>query len=149
VQWLARRVRVESLLLEQLADKISKEENLFCSQQPAKGESLHWSFQKRIVTSEMENQELETEEDKSLASTNLIDYILWYGHCWELETNLIFMKPKSHMPHDWVLLQNIATIHRARKLARADAAIYGIMTDGRKWTFMHLTKNSRVSISLV
>ncbi|KXG50157.1 uncharacterized protein PGRI_061240 [Penicillium griseofulvum] len=149
VQWLVRRVRVESLLLEQLADKINKEGKSFCSLQPAKGESPHWSFQKRIVTSEMEDQELEMEEDTSLTSTNIIDYVLWYGHCWELETNLIVMKPKSQMPHDWVLLQNMARIHRARKLARADAAIYGIMTDGRKWTFMHLSKNSRYTIKVL
>ncbi|KAJ5199331.1 hypothetical protein N7491_000113 [Penicillium cf. griseofulvum] len=162
VQWLFCRVRVESLLLGQLADKISKEGNIFCSPRAAKGEWLHWSFQKRIVTSEMEDWEQEMEdreqemedreqemdEDKSLASTNIIDYVLWYGHCWELETNLIVMKPKSPMRQDWALLQNMARIHRARKLAGADAAIYGIMTDGLKWTFVHLTNNSRYTIKV-
>jgi hypothetical protein len=126
-------MRIESLLLALLADKIKKE-SLHAS---GSLNLPHWSFRKRIFTPEME-------DDQILASMNIIDYVLWYGHCWELETNMIVMKTKLPVPRSWALLQNMSRIHHARKLAGRDAVIYGIMTDGIKWVFIHLTHKRRV-----
>ncbi|KAJ5208834.1 hypothetical protein N7449_003213 [Penicillium cf. viridicatum] len=115
-------MRIESLLLALLADKIKKE-----SRNPHGSlDSPHWSFRKRIST-------LGMEYDKGIAPENIIDYVLWYGHCLELETNMIVMKSKSPVPQTWALLQNMASIHDARKLAERDAVIYGVITDGSKW----------------
>lgn len=126
-------MRIESLLLALLADKIKKE-----SRNPHGSlNSPHWSFRKRIST-------LGMEYDKGIAPENIIDYVLWYGHCLELETNMIVMKSKSPVPQSWALLQNMASIHDARKLAERDAVIYGVITDGSKWVFIHLTNKSRV-----
>lgn len=126
-------MRIESLLLALLADKIKKE-----SLNPhGPLNSPHWSFRKQIFT-------LGMEDDKDIAPEGIIDYVLWYGLCWELETNMIVMKSKSPVPQSWTLLQNMASIHRARKLAERDAVIYGVITDGSKWVFVHLTNKSRV-----
>lgn len=126
-------MRIESLLLALLADKSKKESlNPHGPLSPP-----HWSFRKRIST-------LGMEYGKDIAPENIIDYVLWYGHCWELETNMIVMKSKSPVPQSWTLLHNMASIHHARKLAERDAVIYGVITDGSKWVFIHLTNKSRV-----
>ena len=127
-------VRIESLLLSLLAETIKKE--LLDPHRPL--DLPHWSFRKRIFTREME-------DNKFLAPENLIDYVLWYGHCWELETNMIAMKSKSPVPQSWILLRNMSIIHHARKLAGRDAVLYGVITDGSKWVFIHLTNWGRVS----
>ncbi|KAJ5398939.1 hypothetical protein N7465_009428 [Penicillium sp. CMV-2018d] len=115
-------MRIESLLLALLADRIKKE-----SLNPHRPlNSPHWSFRKRIST-------LGMEDDKDIAPENIIDYVLWYGHCWELETNMIVMKSKSPVSQSWTLLRNMASIHQARKLGERDAVIYGAITDGSKW----------------
>ncbi|KAJ5616063.1 hypothetical protein N7537_001177 [Penicillium hordei] len=130
-------MRIESLLLALLADKIKKE-----SLDPhGPLNSPHWSFRKRIFTLGIEN-------DKGIAPENIIDYVLWYGHCWELETNMIVMKSKSPVLRGWTLLQNMASIHHARKLAERDAVIYGVITDGSKWVFIQLTNKSRYTIRI-
>lgn len=126
-------MRIESLLLALLADSIKKES--LDPHGPLK--SPHWSFRKRIFM-------LEREDDKSPAPEDIIDYVLWYGHCWELETNMIVMKSNSPVSQSWALLQNMSSIHHARKLAERDAVIYGVITDGSKWVFIHLTDKSRV-----
>ncbi|CAG8888164.1 unnamed protein product [Penicillium egyptiacum] len=131
------RVRVESLLLALLADSIKKE-----SLDPHGALTLpHWSFQKRILTRDMK-------DDKTPAPEDIIDYVLWYGHCWELESNMIVMKSDSPVPRSWTLLQNMSGIHHARKLAGRDAVIYGVITDGSKWVFIHLTNQSRYTIKV-
>ncbi|CAI7596570.1 unnamed protein product [Penicillium discolor] len=128
-------MRIESLLLALLADKIKKE-----SLNPhGPLNSPHWSFRKQIFT-------LDMEDDTDIAPDSIIDYVLWYGHCWELETNMIVMKSKSPVPESSTLLQNMASINRARKLAERDAVIYGVITDGSKWVFVHLTNKSRYTI---
>lgn len=58
---------------------------------------------------------------------------------------MIIMKSDSPVPRSWTLLQNMSDIHHARKLAGRDAVIYGVITDGLKWVFIHLTNQSRVS----
>lgn len=127
-------MRIESLLLSLLADNIKKE--LLDPHGPL--DSPHWSFRKQILT-------LDMEDDKILAPENIIDYALWYGHYRELETNMIVMKSKNPVPRSWILLQNMSSIHHARKLAERDAGIYGVITDGSKWVFIHLSNRSRVS----
>ncbi|KAJ5384636.1 hypothetical protein N7517_002547 [Penicillium concentricum] len=87
-------------------------------------------------------------DDQILAPANIIDYVLWYGHCWELETNMIVMKSKRPVHRSWTLLQNMSSIHQARKLAGRDAVIYGIITDGSKWVFMHLSNTCRYTIKV-
>ncbi|CAG7958036.1 unnamed protein product [Penicillium nalgiovense] len=130
-------VRIESLLLKLLAYNIKKE-----SLDPNGTLELpHWSFRKRILTREMK-------DDKNPAPEDIIDYVLWYGHCWELETNMIIMKSDSPVPRSWTLLQNMSDIHHARKLAGRDAVIYGVITDGLKWVFIHLTNQSRYTIKV-
>ena len=126
-------MRIESLLLALLADRIKKES--LDPHEPLN--SPHWSFRKRIST-------LGMEDDKYIAPENIIDYVLWYGHCWELETNMIVMKSKSPVSQSWTLLGNMASIHQARKLGERDAVIYGVITDGSKWVFIHLTNKGRV-----
>ncbi|KAG0159288.1 hypothetical protein PDIDSM_6810 [Penicillium digitatum] len=130
-------VRIESLLLSLLAETIKKE--LLDPHRPL--DLPHWSFRKRIFTREME-------DNKFLAPENLIDYVLWYGHCWELETNMIAMKSKSPVPQSWILLRNMSIIHHARKLAGRDAVLYGVITDGSKWVFIHLTNWGRYTIKV-
>ncbi|CAI7598175.1 unnamed protein product [Penicillium glandicola] len=130
-------MRIESLLLTLLADKIKKE-SLYPHNAVL---SPHWSFRKRILTPDMEY-------DKSPAPEDIIDYVLWYGHCFELETNMIVMKAKSPVPQSWTLLRTMSSIHHARKLAKRDAAIYGVITDGVKWVFMHLTNKSQYTIKV-
>jgi hypothetical protein len=131
-------VIIESLLLTLLADKIREglpypdwKMDLYHS------EYLHLNFQERIITPGMVDEE-------TLAPENLIDYVLWYGLKSELETNLLVMKTGSPVLESENLLRNMARIHNARKIAKRDAVINGIMTDGSKWVFMHLTNNSRV-----
>ncbi|KAJ5185247.1 hypothetical protein N7491_006883 [Penicillium cf. griseofulvum] len=130
-------MRIESLLLALLADMIKKE-SLHAG---GSLNSPHWSFRKRIFTPEMK-------EDQILAPMNIIDFVLWYGHCWELETNMIVMKSKHPVPRSWALLQNMSRIHHARKFTGRDAVIYGIMTDGIKWVFIHLTHKSRYTLKV-
>ncbi|KAJ6187632.1 hypothetical protein N7519_002540 [Penicillium mononematosum] len=60
-----------------------------------------------------------------------------------LETNMIVMKSERPVPRSWALLQNMSDIYHARKLAERDAVIYGVITDGSKWVFIHLTNQSR------
>ncbi|KAJ5487249.1 hypothetical protein N7530_001549 [Penicillium desertorum] len=112
-------VRIESLFLALLADNIKKE-----SLDPNGPQKLpHWSFRRRILTREMK-------DDKIPAPEDIIDYVLWYGHCLDLETNMIVMKSESPVRRSWTLLQNMSGIHHARKLAERDAVIYGVITDG-------------------
>ncbi|KAJ5499879.1 hypothetical protein N7453_008930 [Penicillium expansum] len=125
----------KSLLLSLLADNIKKE--LLDPHGPL--DSPHWSFRKHILT-------LDMEDDKILAPENIIDYVLWYGHYRELETNMIVMKSKNPVPQSWILLQNMSSIHHARKLAERDAGIYGVITDGSKWVFIHLSNRSRYTV---
>ncbi|KAJ9485188.1 hypothetical protein VN97_g8166 [Penicillium thymicola] len=131
-------MRIESLLLALLADKIKKESpNPPDSHAPLS--PPHWSFRKWI-------SKLGMKDGKYIAPESIIDYILWYGHWGELETNMIVMKSKSPVTRSWTLLQNMASIHHARKLAGRDAAIYGVITDGAKWVFIYLTNKSRYTI---
>ncbi|OQE08025.1 hypothetical protein PENVUL_c011G01331 [Penicillium vulpinum] len=60
------------------------------------------------------------------------------------------MKPKAGQPKDWALLLNMARIHSARKFADpdADAAIYGIITDGLEWIFIHISNSSRYTVKI-
>ncbi|OQE46759.1 hypothetical protein PENCOP_c001G08824 [Penicillium coprophilum] len=130
-------MRIESLLLALLADKIRTES--FHPDGPL--DSPHWSFRKRMFTPGMT-------DDQILAPVNIIDYVLWYGHCWELETNMIVMKTKSPVRRSWALIQNMSNIHHSRKLAGRNAVIYGVMTDGSKWVFIHLSNTSRYTIKV-
>jgi hypothetical protein len=126
-------VRTESLLLALLAHKV-KEKGF-----EAEG-SLnppHWSFQCQFNKSGLNDNE-------SSAPKTLVDYVLWYGHHCELETNMIVMKSSTPVLESWKLLENMAFIHHTRKLAKRDASIYGVMTDGSDWIFMHLNDSSRV-----
>ncbi|KAJ5514227.1 hypothetical protein N7463_003779 [Penicillium fimorum] len=130
-------IRIESLLLALLAEKLKRD-----PLHPGGPLNMpHWSFRKRIFTSEMK-------DNQTVAPVDIIDFVLWYGHCWELETNMIVMKSERPVRRSWTLLQNMSSIHQARKLAGRDAPIYGVLTDGSKWVFMHLSNTSRYTIKV-
>ncbi|CAG8139000.1 unnamed protein product [Penicillium olsonii] len=138
---------VESVLLALLASEIRADHGVLL--QPSSGgpdpddrerrpiegnnhEKPHWSFKKQLLPKN-------TSDDLSLAIEDEIDYVLWYGHCFELETNLIVMKSKSPESQSSSLLHNMGRIHRARKVAGRSSILYGIMIDGRTWTFIHIS----------
>ncbi|KAJ5121660.1 uncharacterized protein N7515_009621 [Penicillium bovifimosum] len=125
-------LRTESLLLTLLAHKIIEQGlDTDGSITPP-----HWSFQCQFDRAGLNDGQ----------SPALIDYVLWYGHHCELETNMIVMKSSNPASESWKLLENMALLHNTRKLARKDASIHGVMTDGSTWIFMHINNGSRYMI---
>ncbi|KAJ5558887.1 hypothetical protein N7461_002859 [Penicillium sp. DV-2018c] len=124
-------VRTESLLITLLARKIRE--------QGLEGDGSlslpHWGFQ-----SEFDKRGPDDDQD---SPKTLIDFVLWYGHHCELETNMLGMKSDTPDLESWKLLENMAFIHQTRKCANREAAIHGVMTDGSNWTFMHISNSSR------
>lgn len=130
-------VRTESLLLVILAGEIPPEQWTAPKLQGGSRKAIHLNFRQQLLP---QNQP----DNSGQVSTNIIDYVLWYGHPAELETNMIIMNSNFSDSQGTPLFHNLARIHMARKQAGRNSAIYGIMTDGRIWMFLFISHSSQV-----
>ncbi|KAL3475728.1 hypothetical protein BJX99DRAFT_259165 [Aspergillus californicus] len=83
--------------------------------------------------------------------SSAIDYVLWYGDTRELQTNLVVLRVDE--PLDGVLeksycfaaLAATAMIHHGQTKRHTIQGTYGVVTDGLKWTFLHVNKKDEYS----
>lgn len=130
-------VRTESLLLVILAGEIPSDEWTALQFEGIFRKKVHWNLRQQLLPQN-------PPDHSGRVSTNIIDYVLWYGHPAELETNLIIMNSNFSKQQSGSLFHNLARIHMARKQAGRNSAIYGIMTDGDIWVFLFISHSSRV-----
>lgn len=125
-------VRTESLLFVILAGEIPSDQWKPPEVRRAFQKTIHWNLRQQLLP---QNQP----DNSGRASSNIVDYVLWYGDPAELETNLIIMNSNFSEAQGSPLFHNLARIHAARKQAGRNSAIYGVMTDGRIWMFLFLS----------
>lgn len=135
-------VRTESLLFVILAGEVPPDQWKPPGLWRAFQKTIHWNLRQQILP---QNQP----DNSGQVASNIVDYVLWYGHPAELETNLIIMNSNFSEPQGSPLFHNMARIHTARKQAGRNSAIYGIMTDGRIWMFLFISHSSRVYLSMI
>ncbi|KAL3457305.1 hypothetical protein BJX64DRAFT_295970 [Aspergillus heterothallicus] len=84
--------------------------------------------------------------------SSVFDYVLWYSDTRELKTNLVVIRVDEPMDelleeqYCLAVMAGTAMIHHGRTKQQMVQGTYGVITDGLKWTFLHVDKHNEYSL---
>ncbi|KAL4778827.1 hypothetical protein BJX76DRAFT_362344 [Aspergillus varians] len=110
----------------------------------ARLEATSWDYQREIVLPR-------TVANNRGVLDCLADYVLWYGDRCKLETNLVVLRARKPIG-DWLdgvahgdVLNTMSLIQHNRTTTGGHDETYGILTDGSRWVFLHLSSLDAIS----